>query len=194
MSSDRLFASTRGQILVLLWRGQRTVEELAQALDLTDNAVRAQLVTLERDGLVRPAGQRRGPHKPSTIYACAPAAERLLPKAYAPALAAVLAELDAADPAAVAALLDRAGRRLATAYQPRFVGLDTAGVARELGALLGELGGLAEIEERPGGYTVRGYSCPLAAVVAEHPEACQLTLALFSPTGSRHGRRRPRHP
>ena len=50
---ERFFASTRGRVTTLLRQGDRTVEELAQALGLTDNAVRAHLVTLERDGLVR---------------------------------------------------------------------------------------------------------------------------------------------
>jgi predicted ArsR family transcriptional regulator len=48
--NQRFFASTRGRIVTLLRRSSHTVEELAQALDLTDNAVRAHLATLERDG------------------------------------------------------------------------------------------------------------------------------------------------
>lgn len=48
---QRFFESTRGRIIMLLRRASRTVEEVAQELDLTDNAVRAHLTTLERDGL-----------------------------------------------------------------------------------------------------------------------------------------------
>src|SRR5918911_2480444 len=59
--NKRFMETTRGQIVALLRRGTRTVEELAQALGLTDNAVRGHLATLERDGLARPAGVRRGP-------------------------------------------------------------------------------------------------------------------------------------
>ena len=44
--------------------------------------MRAHLVTLERDGLVRQAGLRRGTSKPASTYALTPAAERLFPKAY----------------------------------------------------------------------------------------------------------------
>ena len=40
---QRFFSSTRGRIVALLRRTSRTVDELAQALDLTDNAVRAHL-------------------------------------------------------------------------------------------------------------------------------------------------------
>jgi DNA-binding transcriptional ArsR family regulator len=43
--NERFFAHTRGQVVALLRHGDRTVEELAQALGLTDNAVRAHLVT-----------------------------------------------------------------------------------------------------------------------------------------------------
>lgn len=49
----RFFASIRGRIVALLRRAGRTVDELTQALDLTDNAVRAHLAALERDGMVR---------------------------------------------------------------------------------------------------------------------------------------------
>jgi predicted ArsR family transcriptional regulator len=52
----RFFTSTRGKIVTLLRRASRTIEELAQALDLTDNAVRAQIATLERGGRSRRAG------------------------------------------------------------------------------------------------------------------------------------------
>jgi predicted ArsR family transcriptional regulator len=66
---------------MLLRHGDRTVEELAQALGLTDNAVRAHLVTLERDRLVRQTGLRRGTSRPAYAYSLTPAAERLFPKA-----------------------------------------------------------------------------------------------------------------
>src|SRR5437588_696454 len=45
----RLFKSTRGKILELLRARECTVNDLAGALRLTDNAVRAHLASLERD-------------------------------------------------------------------------------------------------------------------------------------------------
>jgi predicted ArsR family transcriptional regulator len=137
------------------------------------------LVALERDGLVRQAGLRRGPRKPAITYACTPAAERLLPKAYAAVLTAVLDQLsEQADDATITALLTRTGQRLAADHQARFRGLDQAGQMRELGRLLHDLGGLAEIEARPDGFTIRGYSCPLLAVVAAQPAACAVMQVL----------------
>ncbi len=60
--------TTRGRIVGLLRRGVETVEELAQKLEVTDNAVRAHLATLERDGLVERRGERRGFRKPHFAY------------------------------------------------------------------------------------------------------------------------------
>src|SRR3954454_23138598 len=89
----RFFASTRGRIVELLRRSSRTVEELAGALDLTDNAVRGHLAALERDRLVQQQGTRRGAGKPAFEYVLTREAEGLFPKAYAPVLGNVLAVL-----------------------------------------------------------------------------------------------------
>jgi len=62
------FASRRGQIITLLRRSSRTVDELAQVLGLTHTAVRAHLAALERDGLVQQRSERRSSGKPSSVY------------------------------------------------------------------------------------------------------------------------------
>jgi predicted ArsR family transcriptional regulator len=66
---ERLFKSTRGRILDLLRTRDRTVNELAEELRLTDNAVRAHLASLERDRLVVHSGMKPGFRKPHTTYA-----------------------------------------------------------------------------------------------------------------------------
>src|SRR5690349_6356009 len=79
---ERFLASTRGQVALHLRLGSRTVEELASELGVTDNAVRAHLAALERDGLVVQGEPRRSGGKPAFSYHLAPEAERLFPKAY----------------------------------------------------------------------------------------------------------------
>ena len=61
--NQRFLSTTRGRIITLLRRAGRSVEELAQALDLTHTAVRAHLAALERDGLVQQRSERRGKRK-----------------------------------------------------------------------------------------------------------------------------------
>ena len=66
------------------------MNDLAAALDLTDNAVRAHLANLERDGLVRQAGTQPGFRKPHVTYALTPESEQIFPKAYGPLLDLIL--------------------------------------------------------------------------------------------------------
>src|SRR5689334_19989422 len=78
----RFFESTRGQIILLLRESNKTVNELAAALNLTDNAVRAHLLSLERDCLVMQSGLVKGFRKPQFSYSLTDEARHLFPKSY----------------------------------------------------------------------------------------------------------------
>jgi predicted ArsR family transcriptional regulator len=176
----RFFESTRGQIVTLLRRSNRTVEDLARALDLTDNGVRAHLAVLERDGIVRQRGSVRrssGGGKPAYVYELTQEGENLFPKAYEPTLRRLLDVLaERLGPEESEALLRSVGRRLAEEHSTQ---ADGAHARLETAVeVLNELGGLAELEERDGTVIIRGYSCPLAGVTPEHPEVCRMAEAL----------------
>ena len=179
----RFFESTRGQIVTLLRRSNRTVEDLARALDLTDNGVRAHLAVLERDGIVRQRGSVRrssGGGKPAYVYELTQEGEDLFPKAYEPTLRRLLDVLsEQLGPEESEALLRSVGRRLAEEhYSTR---ADGAHARLETTVqVLNDLGGLAELEERDGTVVIRGYSCPLAGVTPEHPEVCRMAEALVA--------------
>jgi predicted ArsR family transcriptional regulator len=172
--------STRGRVVALLRRGERSVEELAQALGLTDNAVRAQLVLLEREGVVRSVGIRRdgAVGKPATLYGVAPAASSLFSSAYAPLLSALLAELgERMPPRQLVALLRKAGRRLAPTL-PTGASFDER--ARASAALLTALGADADLVQTSAGYEIRGHGCVLSDAVATCPATCHAVEALLS--------------
>jgi predicted ArsR family transcriptional regulator len=176
---QRFLATTRGQLILLLRRASQTVEELAQALHLTDNAVRAHLATLERDGLVEQQGARRGAGKPAFVYALTPAAERLFPKAYEPVLHQLLDVLEERQqPEQIADLMRATGRHLAKSLASPVGDLRArVGAATET---LNELGGLASVEETDEAFWIQGQRCPLASIVPDHPQMCQLAEALVS--------------
>jgi predicted ArsR family transcriptional regulator len=180
--NTRLLETTRGRIVALLRRGARTVEELARAVGLTDNAVRAHLSSLERDGLVRAHGVRRTPGagKPATLYEVPQDAEPLFSRAYAPVLAALVEELVEQLPAERRdQLLRAAGRRVAGGVGRPMTGeLDTR--VRAAIALLNSLGAEVEVEQRADGFLIRGYGCPLSAATARRPEVCRAMEALLS--------------
>jgi predicted ArsR family transcriptional regulator len=178
----RFFESTRGQIVTLLRRSWCTVEELARALDLTDNGVRVHLSVLERAGIVRQRGSVRrgsGGGKPAYVYELTSEAEDLFPKAYAPALGRLLDVLgERLGPEESEALLRSVGHRMVGG---KTVPTDGTRARLEAAAgVLNELGGLAELDEQDGTLVIRGYGCPLAAVTPDHPEVCRLAEALVA--------------
>jgi predicted ArsR family transcriptional regulator len=186
---QRFLASTRGRLIALLRRDPRTVDELAAQLDLTDNAVRAHLTTLERDGLVRQSGVRRsgGAGKPASSYGLTPEAERLFPRPYAAVLDGMLAALgDRLPPAQVEDILRESGQRLAAESGAALAshapgdGHDLRQRMEAAAAALNQLGGLAEVEECDGQLSVCGYSCVLEALTPNHPEVCRLAAAVVS--------------
>jgi DeoR family transcriptional regulator, suf operon transcriptional repressor len=162
----------RGRIIALLRRGAATVEELAASLGVTDNAIRAHLQLLEREGVVKATGSRQGPGagKPAVTYAVAGEAESSLSSAYAPVLATLLETLaERSSPAELEELLREVGRRLGP-DNPKGGSFDTR--VRAAAALLSSLGSELDVERTPQGYLLRGHACPLAAVVRDVPSAC----------------------
>jgi predicted ArsR family transcriptional regulator len=180
--NTRFLGTTRGQIVALLRRGARTVEELAQSLDLTDNAVRAHLATLERDGLVTQAGVRRGSGagKPATLYELHPEAEPLFSRAYAPVLRAMLEAIaERMSDEETEAVMRDVGRRLA-AQLGREVSGDLHARVHAAAALLSALGGETYVERGDATLQLRGYGCPLSAAVTPRAEVCRAVEALLS--------------
>ncbi len=177
--NSRFFASTRGKIVTLLRRANRTVDELAEALDLTDNAVRAHLATLERDGFVQQCGERRSSGKPAYVYDLAPQAEQLFPKAYGPVLHQLMEVLsEHMTPEELEVALRETGRRIGAERN-----VPSGDLRKRLEVavdVLNELGGMAELEQHTTSYCIHGYSCPLAAAVQGHPEVCRLAEAMLT--------------
>src|SRR4051812_18104889 len=79
---DRFFSSTRGRIVLLLRESPKTVNDLAADVGITDNAVRAHLLSLERDQLVRSGGTVPGTRKPHAIYELTENAREHFPRPY----------------------------------------------------------------------------------------------------------------
>jgi predicted ArsR family transcriptional regulator len=159
----------------LLRRSSRTVDELAQALDLTHTAVRAHLAALERDGLVQQRSERRGSGKPSSVYDLASAAEYLFPKSYGQLLEVLHGRM---TPEEVETLLREVGQRMAAPWK-----IPPGELRERLEAavqVLNELGGLMERETGVETLCIRGYRCPFAAVVLELPKLCRLAATLLS--------------
>ena len=151
-----------------------TVDELAQAIGVTHNAVRMHLAALERDRLARTVGVRREGNvgKPATLYAVPPEADATFSKAYEPVLTTLLVTLSGrlGDRELVELLRD-VGRQLAASTSSSGATLEQR--VRAAASVLEELGGDTVVEKNGnGGYVLRGFACPLSRSVAQCPPLC----------------------
>jgi predicted ArsR family transcriptional regulator len=177
----RLMESTRGRILDLLRTKEQTVNELAAALDLTDNAVRAHLSSLERDGLAHQAGSQPGFRKPHATYALTPEAEQIFPKSYGVLLDLLLIVISKQlSPKELRAAMRAVGKRVADNHLLEVKGKSRNGRIEAALRILKDLGGSATFEQIDDKHFIRGNGCPLAAATSRHPEACLIAETLLS--------------
>jgi predicted ArsR family transcriptional regulator len=171
---DRFFDSTRGKIVgALRSRGAASAFDLAAEFALSPNAIRQQLVILERDGLVAGKSVRRGKTKPTHEYSLTPQADRYFPQAYDRMLGAVLREvrLSGGD-AGVAQIFDGIAKRAVGKIAPALEGKSALERVEAIADNIRTSGVAVEVEEHDGTIVLREHSCPYANVVSEHPECC----------------------
>jgi predicted ArsR family transcriptional regulator len=172
---DRFFDSTRGKIVgALRERRSASAFDLAEQFGLSPNAIRQQLVILERDGLIAGRSVRRGKTKPTVEYSLTAEAGRYFPQRYDKMLNAVLREIrTAGGDEAVKAVFERIGKRSADRFGPATAAQPAEEQLAKLVSALKASGVTAELQRTGDGtLMLHEHSCPYAAVVAENPEAC----------------------
>ena len=179
---EQFFESSRGRIVDRLRRGGLTVDELTTALDLTGNAVRVQLASMERDGLVRRTTMRRGPTRPSSVFELTPELEQLLSRAYIPLLTQLIRTCaERESPEEFDALMREAGRGLARDVASQVADAPLADRAAAGSRYLNtELGALTEVDGSGDHPVIRGHGCPLAALTGKHPGVCHAIESLLA--------------
>jgi predicted ArsR family transcriptional regulator len=176
---DRFFESTRGKIVLMLRAADRTVEELSKELGITDNAVRAQLLALERDGLAHQNGMAKGHRKPHFNYSLTSEAEQLFPKPFDSLFIETIGALKKQfSRGKVLQVLRQTGSDIGARYKPA----GKASMNVKLGAAAAafkDLGGVATVSQIDGQTLISGKNCPLAAAVNVHLEVCKLAESMI---------------
>ena len=173
---DRFFDSPRGKIVAAL-RNRRAASafELAREFGLSPNAIRQQLVILERDGLVVGKSVRRGKTKPTHEYSLTPQADQYFPQAYDRMLNAVLREVrETQGDAGVATLFSNIGKRAVDRMKVELDGKSTGERVAAVADTIRASGVVVDVERQGDLLILREHNCPYASVVTEHPECCSV--------------------
>jgi predicted ArsR family transcriptional regulator len=170
---------TRNRIIQLLRKRTYTVEDLAKELGVTENAIRAQIALLLREGFVEPAGEVKSARKPALMYGPTREVDSYFSKAYPPVLVNLVDVLaDEMTPQEFYDVMKKLGQKLA-ASRPR-PARDLRERVDDAAAFYQALGGMAEIEEEGTKLIIKGYGCPLADAVASHAGICVAMESLMS--------------
>ena len=166
----------RQEILTILkQKGEATVDELAEMLDLTPVTVRHHLDILRADGLVQAPAvrRRRGPGRPQYVYTLTAAAADHFPQSYDSLTNDLLTEIKSQlGPEATQDIMTSISyRRLQ--HAPK---IDPAAPIEarldQLTEYLSEMGHIASWEHKDGHWYIYASNCPYQNVSRYHPELC----------------------
>jgi predicted ArsR family transcriptional regulator len=172
--------ATRTRLIEQLRLGCNTIEGLAAALGITDNAVRFHIATLERTEIIHRAGTVRDGRvgKPAVVYELTDFGEELQSRAYAPVLTACVEELAThMSEQQLLAFMRDVGLRLAANVAKPDGDLDSK--VRNATEILEALGGKISITSSSAGTVIQGHACPIASAVVRQPVTCTVIQTLL---------------
>lgn len=193
---DIRMQSSKDRILAVLKRfGQRSVDDLAAALQLAPMTIRQHLTALERDEFVTMTESRTGAGRPKHVYSLTARGDAVFPRRYDRFAALLLAELQTLDPDALRGtppedrmglVLEQIARRESAPHVERLAQLPADRRAHAAAAILHEIGGFAEAVETHAGIEIRDYNCVYRGLRPQESGPCGwhhrlLPMLLLSP-------------
>jgi DeoR family suf operon transcriptional repressor len=170
------YRGIQAELLLALKKHQpQTARELAARFDLTPNAMRRHLETLEAAGVVRHAREVRGVGGPVHAFSLTGSGEALFPRSYANVLLETLASISAEHGrAGVSDFFRRKWSAAAADAAPALSQLPLEERVQLVAELWTSLGYMAEadVDEETGLPVLRKHNCAIRAVAEQYPEVC----------------------
>ncbi len=178
---DNSKESTREIILrTIRQRHQATVNELAEAADVSPVTVRHHLNALQAESLLESDSVRRKVGRPYHVYSLSEKGLELFPKRYASLSIRLLEELkNQFAPEVVTSLFQGVVEAIVDEHRSEFEALDLEERLGYLVELLADEGFLARWEKRDERYHIIEYSCPYLSLGHEHAEICHFDRDLI---------------
>jgi predicted ArsR family transcriptional regulator len=155
----------------LLRRRQYTVEQLGKELEVSENAVRAQLALLQRDGIVEAKGEIKSTRRPSLTYGLRPGVGLYFSKAYHVVLTNLI-DILAIQMAKkeYTSVMRKLGRKLANST-PRPNG-NLRDRVEGTAKVFESFGTLTTVEEDKSKFVILAHGCPFEEVVNSDGGIC----------------------
>lgn len=174
---DSLPTSRRELLEAIKRSGEADIDFLAKRLGITISGARQHLTALERDGLVAHRQERTGPGRPRHLFSLTAAADALFPRNYVDLTNELLEYVQEADPALLAEIFEKRGRRRLERAQARLAGLPFPEQVAEVARILDEDGYLADfVANDDGSYLLREHNCAVLGVALRYGHACSSEL------------------
>jgi predicted ArsR family transcriptional regulator len=183
-AAEGLREGTRRSVMraLLHQKGGMTVHALARAFDISRNAVRQHLTSLERDGLVERGKIQPSGGRPEQLYVLTNAGNEQFARKYSWFSEMLLQILQAqGGSVGVAEKLADMGRTVAGSLKARLAGV--AGSAERIAAVaqvMQEIGYDATAKTEDGAQIIEAHNCIFHQLAAKCPEVCSFDLALLS--------------
>jgi predicted ArsR family transcriptional regulator len=165
----------------------RTIEEIAQDLELSATAVRQHLASLERHGYVKRVEPRKTAGRPGFVYALSPAGSELFPRRYSWFTSLILESMAREQGSErLGEYLRGMAARLAESMT-RELGQATPEVRlAALADALNQFGYDADVfEDGSGSAEVRAFNCVYHHLAQDHPQVCEFDLELMARVSGR---------
>jgi DeoR family transcriptional regulator, suf operon transcriptional repressor len=173
--------STREIILRTIKQSpQCSVEELAEAVEISPVTVRHHLNGLQAEGLIENESVRRKVGRPYFVYSISDKGQELFPKRYVRLTSRLFDELKNRLPVEmVRDIMLGVVQGVIADHQGEFEHLPLEARLTYLMELLAEEGFLADWQKDENGYTIIEYSCPYLSVGQKHMEVCTFDKELM---------------
>ena len=179
--------STKQTILqYLLKQGQATAKQLAQALNITPQAIRRHLSELETEKLIQYESVQQGMGRPQHLYQISSEGrDRLNPHRYGEFAVDFLDALaETAGEEQVGKVLEKQWQRKAAAYRDRLGKGSLKQRVAKLVQLRQEEGYMAELHQRPQQqqhqFILVEHNCAISEVAESYPSVCGHELEMFA--------------
>ena len=176
--------ATRKRILeILKERGQATVDELSEQLDLTSVTVRHHLDVLRSDGLIEPpvVRHRSSPGLPQYVYSLTSRAAEYFPRNFDELSNRLLDSMRShLNERQINVIFEGVTRRFVDEAPVPVPGEPLEETLDRVTAFLDAHGYVARWERVPEGYLIHTSNCPYEGSASGYPELCAMDLSLVA--------------